>query len=173
MSIFKEEQIKHIRRDIKALKMQEEKLSISYNKLQKPKISIYEYTDNNSVVIELLGNIKRRMDYNDINLYTLYLNAWEKQEVKDDNMFSFITSFLNDNNITWEKQNSKVVISTEFQKDILDEELGIYMPYIITDYSYPNLLNKKLSSFNETLDDKFGYNFECDWDGTFSVILSN
>lgn len=88
-------------------------------------------------------------------------------------MKEFVTNFLDKEGVTWKQQANKIVISDEFQEDIFDEELGFGLPYVLTEFNYPHSLNKTLREFNDVLDNEFGHIFECEWSGTFSIILED
>ena len=85
----------------------------------------------------------------------------------------FIIDFLNKEGCDYQIQKDKLVISDEFQIPRMNEELGFESPYFLTEWQYPASLNSTLSDFNNVLDEKFGRIFECDYDGTFSIILED
>jgi len=87
------------------------------------------------------------------------------------NLKEFATNFLNEKKIDFIEKDGKIIISDEFQHEEYDEELGFSYPYILTEYNYPHSLNEELSEFNNILDEKFGHIFECEWAGTFSLIV--
>jgi len=86
-------------------------------------------------------------------------------------MKDFIIAFLKQEGVTYQIQGEKLVISDEFQEEKFDVELGFGVPYFLTEWNYPASLSETLSEFNNTLDREYGHIFECDWDGTFSIIL--
>jgi len=86
-------------------------------------------------------------------------------------MKDFIISFLDNKKIDWIEKDGKIIISQEFQKDIYYPEIDMYGPYILTEWNYNSSLNKELSSFNKKLEEKFHTYFECEYPGTFSVII--
>lgn len=63
-------------------------------------------------------------------------------------------------NIKYFIKNDKLIISDEYQPE------DVY----ITDWNYDNVLNGCLNDVVEWLDER-GYNFECEWAGTFSLCL--
>lgn len=86
-------------------------------------------------------------------------------------MKEFIINFLKEKGVTWIEKDGKILISDEFQKDVYDKENDMTYPYILTEWQHDNILNKELSEFNNVLDEEYGYIFECEWPGTFSIIL--
>lgn len=84
-----------------------------------------------------------------------------------------ITNFLDKIGCDWIEKDGKIIISDEFQKDRYHEEDDMSYPYFLTEWNYPHSLNKELSEFNEFLDKEYGYYFECEWAGTFAVILKD
>jgi len=41
----------------------------------------------------------------------------------------------------------------------------------ITEWDYPHSLSDELAELNDFMDNKYEINFECEWSGTFSIIL--
>jgi len=87
-------------------------------------------------------------------------------------MKDFVTKFLDSKGITWKIQDGKIIISSEFQEEHYDKEIDMNVPYFLTEWGYDASLNEELSEFNDVIDKKYGHIFECEWPGTFSLLLN-